>query len=119
MTQGKRTLTVALLGLLISVCTSTKLSHQKSETVKPSTNSTQSGREAIKITVTGTIQYKAFEGSFYGLIGDDGSRWTLTNLPDNFRRNGISVRMTGVYYQYATISTMFGQTLTVSKIERK
>jgi hypothetical protein len=46
--------------------------------------------DAVK--VTGTIVFLSFEGGFYGIKGDDGKNYDPTNLPQEFRSDGLRVR---------------------------
>lgn len=43
------------------------------------------------IVVTGTVIYVQLEGGFYGINGDDGRSYDPTNLPTEFRKNGMRV----------------------------
>lgn len=40
----------------------------------------------------GTIVYLSFEGGFYGIKGDDGKSYDPTNLPVEYRKDGMRVR---------------------------
>jgi hypothetical protein len=47
------------------------------------------------ITADGTIIYQEIEGGFFGIITDGGNKYNPTNLPINFRRDGLRVRFEG------------------------
>lgn len=46
--------------------------------------------DAVK--VTGTVVFLSFEGGFYGIKGDDGRNYDPTNLPQEFRKDGLRIR---------------------------
>jgi hypothetical protein len=48
------------------------------------------GRRHRLITGTGTIRYLRFEGGFYGLISDDGTKYNV-NVPYEYRNDGVRV----------------------------
>ena len=41
---------------------------------------------------TGTVVFLSFEGGFYGIKADDGQSYDPTNLPVEFRKDGLRVR---------------------------
>jgi hypothetical protein len=43
--------------------------------------------------VTGTVVYLSFEGGSYGIKGDDGRNYDPVNLPQDFRVDGLRVRI--------------------------
>lgn len=43
--------------------------------------------------LTGTVVYLSFEGGFYGIKGDDGRNYDPVNLPQEFRVDGVRVRI--------------------------
>jgi hypothetical protein len=51
---------------------------------------TTENEDAVK--VTGTVAFLSFEGGFYGIKGDDGVNYDPTNLPLEFRKDGMHVR---------------------------
>jgi hypothetical protein len=57
-----------------------------------------SGARAAPDTVPGTvreiagvIRFYPLEGGFYAIRGDDGETYNPTNLPEEFRQDGVSV----------------------------
>ena len=42
--------------------------------------------------LSGTVVYLSFEGGFYGIKGDDGKNYDPTNLPEEFRKDGLRVQ---------------------------
>lgn len=45
--------------------------------------------------ITGTIAFNAFEGGFWGVLGDDGRKYRPTSLPEAFRLEGLRVVIEG------------------------
>lgn len=43
--------------------------------------------------LTGTVVFLSFEGGFYGIKGDDGRNYDPTNLPEDFRKDGLKIRI--------------------------
>ncbi|MHA1379697.1 MAG: hypothetical protein ACTSRG_15105 [Candidatus Helarchaeota archaeon] len=43
------------------------------------------------ISGKGTIKHLKIEGGFYGIIGEDGSKYYPSNLPDEFKKEGLRV----------------------------
>jgi hypothetical protein len=44
-------------------------------------------------TVTGTVRHIDLEGGFYGIEADDGTKLDPVNLPEDFRQDGVRVRV--------------------------
>lgn len=70
-----------------------------------------------------TRQFKAeviwipLEGGFYGLLAEDGSKYLPLNLPVEFQKDGLQVKVEGELKQVMTIQ-MWGTPLEIQKIER-
>jgi hypothetical protein len=65
----------------------------------------------------GTVVYLAFEGGFYGIVGDDGRRWDPANLPDEFAIDSLRVSFRAVVTDQPTFH-MWGRTVKLLAIER-
>jgi inhibitor of cysteine peptidase len=44
-------------------------------------------------TITGTIKLLPLEGGFYGIAGDDGVNYDPINLADEFKQDGLRVKV--------------------------
>ena len=44
------------------------------------------------VTGAGTVHYLDFEGGFYGIVADDGSRYDPGRLEEEFQEDGLRVR---------------------------
>jgi hypothetical protein len=42
--------------------------------------------------ITGTVKRINLEGSFYGIITDDGQKYDPVNLPDAFQQDGVRIK---------------------------
>lgn len=49
--------------------------------------------DAAKTPINGKVVYVAVEGGFYGLVSEDGQRYLPTDLPREFRQDGLPVRV--------------------------
>ena len=68
-------------------------------------SATGSGRgEAIKnespgertmITFTGTVAHKRIEGGFFAIEAEDGAKYVPLDLPEDFAKDGLKVKVTG------------------------
>ena len=44
-----------------------------------------------KVSITGTVHYTDVEGGVYSIRADDGTNYDPTNLPAEFRKDGLAV----------------------------
>ena len=47
------------------------------------------------IVITGTVKQVEAEGSFWGIVGDNGKQYEVVNLPDEFKKQGLRVKFVG------------------------
>ena len=66
--------------------------------------------------VTGTIQYKTFEGGFYALDADNGEHYTPVKLDKAYLQHGLRVRVTGTILKDVMTITQYGSVLEVSDV---
>lgn len=45
------------------------------------------------INICGTIKFLSEEGGFYGIIGDDKKNYDPMNLPDEFKKDGVRIKI--------------------------
>jgi hypothetical protein len=69
-------------------------------------------------SVTGTIVFLSFEGGFYGIKGDDGRSYDPTNLPVEFRKEGIRVRFEAKELRDRASFHMWGTIVELVHIEK-
>lgn len=48
--------------------------------------------EERQLAIIGTVKYVGLEGGFFGVIGDDGTRYDPINLPASFAVDGLRVK---------------------------
>ena len=48
--------------------------------------------EERHVEIVGTVKYIGLEGGFFGVIGDDGTRYDPINLPASFAVDGLRVK---------------------------
>jgi len=63
------------------------------------------------------VSWIPLEGGFFGLLAADGSRFMPLNLPEEFQRDGLKIRVEGELKQVMTIH-MWGTPLEIRWIER-
>lgn len=71
-----------------------------------------------EIVETGTVKYINLEGGFYGIIGDSGARYDPTNLPKEFKVDGLKVRFTAKRQTGAVSFHMWGTLIEIISIEK-
>ena len=66
---------------------------------------------------TGTILYIPIEGDFYGLLADDGTKYDPTNLPKEYKQNGLRVKFMVNQKKGMAGIHMWGTIVEIVKIE--
>jgi len=66
--------------------------------------------------ITGTVVYKSIEGGFYAIDADDGRKYDPINLPENFRKDGLKVKLTARLKRDAVSFHMYGSIIEVVSI---
>lgn len=67
---------------------------------------------------TGTIVFLSFEGGFYGIKGDDGRNYDPTNLADEFRKEGLRVRLRAKELKDQASFHMWGRLIEIVEIQK-
>jgi hypothetical protein len=70
------------------------------------------------LTVTGTVRHLDLEGGFYGIEGDDGTKWDPVNLPEDFQKDGVRVRVRVVEVKDRVSTHMWGKLVRILEIKR-
>lgn len=70
------------------------------------------------VAANGTVTWVSLEGGFFGIVGDDGSRYDPLDLPDGFREDGLRVRFKVLVRDDIGSVHMWGQTVEVLEISR-
>ena len=66
--------------------------------------------------IIGTVVYKDFEGGFFAIDGDDGRKYNPLNLPGEFRKHGLKVKVTARLKRNAVSFRMYGSIIEVVNI---
>ena len=77
-----------------------------------------SRNESGDLESSGTVQYVDLEGGFYGIVTDDGHRWDPTNLSDEFKVDGLRVRVRATPATGRMGTHMWGTIVEIEEIER-
>ena len=68
--------------------------------------------------ITGIVLHVPVEGGFYGLLADNGTKYDPTNLPQEYRHNGLRVRFQVVPKKGMVSIHMWGTIVEILKIEK-
>lgn len=66
--------------------------------------------------ITGTVVYKNIEGGFFAIDADDGRKYDPINLPEEFRKDGLKVKLTARLKRDAVSFHMYGAIIEVVNI---
>ncbi len=66
--------------------------------------------------ITGTVVYKSIEGGFYAIDGDNGRKYNPINLPEEFKKDGLKVKLTARLKKDAVSFQMYGSIIEVVNI---
>ncbi len=68
--------------------------------------------------ITGTVRYIDLEGGFYGIETDDGASLDPVNLPQEYRKDGLRVKVRVERLEDQVSFRMWGTLVRVLEIER-
>ena len=68
------------------------------------------------VTGDGVVKYKDFEGGFYAIDDVDGHHYDPTNLPAEFKRDGLAVRYSGRVLHGVGNVHLYGEILELTDI---
>lgn len=66
--------------------------------------------------ITGTVSHKNFEGGFFAIDADDGKRYDPISLPEQFRKDGLKVKVTARLKPNAVSFHMYGSIIEILDI---
>ena len=69
------------------------------------------------LTITGEIIYNDLEGGFFGITTQEGDNYLPIDLPDEFKKEGLLVTITGIIDPDVMTIQMWGQPLRIQSIE--
>jgi inhibitor of cysteine peptidase len=67
--------------------------------------------------VTGTIVFQQLEGGFYGIKGDDGKNYEPINLPREYQKEGLRVRVEAKQLKDFASIRMWGTVIEIVRIQ--
>ena len=68
------------------------------------------------VTFTGTITYQQLEGGFWGIIGKEGEKYNPVNLPADFKKEGLRVRVIALPKKDMVSIRMWGTIIEIKEI---
>lgn len=74
--------------------------------------------EKVSVEIVGKIIFKDFEGGFFAIAGNDGGEYDPLNLPDDFKEDGLSVKVLAVKKPGVMTSHMYGTVIELLKISK-
>lgn len=74
---------------------------------------------AAVIAGNGTVRHVPLEGGFYAIDGDDDRHYNPTNLPVEFRQDGITIRFSGRARDDMMSIRMYGTIIELDHVERR
>jgi hypothetical protein len=92
-----------------------KINETNKDEIIAKTPISQKNNEQMK---TGTILHVPIEGGFYGLIADDGTKYDPTNLPEEYKQNGLRVKFQVNQKKGVASIHMWGTIVEIVKIEK-
>jgi len=111
---------IVLLICLIGVgCKQTgqDLPAKKAISEKMPTTGAQMKVEQAKFSRTGTIQFIAIEGGFYGIITEKGEKLLPMNLDPQYLINGTIISFEGTYIKDLVTIQQWGRPFRISKVQ--
>jgi hypothetical protein len=75
------------------------------------------GGNGIFISKTGTMKHIDLQGSFYGIVSDDGNEYEVTNLVPTFQEDGLRVHFDAKILENANSIHMWGTIVELIDIE--
>ena len=63
------------------------------------------------------VKWISLEGGFYGIVAEDGRDFLPLRLPDDFRKDGLKIRVRGLMKEGGATIYMWGIPLEIIKIE--
>ena len=67
---------------------------------------------------TGTVTFLAFEGGFYGIVGDDGEHYDPLNMAQEFKSDGLRVYFEARILRDTVSFHMWGKIVSILKIHK-
>lgn len=103
--------------VLLSACQQQSTRTTEQPTLAQADTRIASQPKANTVTVIGHITYQHFEGGFFALDGDNGSKYLLSPLTKTYKHAGLRVKVTGVVLTDIMSTTQYGQALRIHSIE--
>ena len=69
------------------------------------------------IETTGTVTYVNLEGGFYGIVGEDGTRYDPVNLDERYKEDGLRIRFRAEKQEDVAGIRMWGEIVQIHEIE--
>jgi len=70
-----------------------------------------------EISFVAEVSWISLEGGFYGLVAEDGGKFLPLNLPEEFRKDGLKIKVRGKIRRDVATIYMWGTPLEILEIE--
>ena len=71
------------------------------------------------LSFDGTVVYQDLEGGFYGIVTARGDELLPTNLPEEYREDGLAVRVTGRFLEGVAMIQVWGRPFEIAEVTRR
>lgn len=69
-----------------------------------------------KMTISGKLVYQQYEGGFLGFIADNGEKYTLRGIDKAYRKNGMTLTLSGAVRNDIMTTRQFGSVFEVKDV---
>lgn len=84
----------------------------------PEAASSTAAQEGNVLHITGRVVHVPIEGGFFGIEGEDGTHYDPVNLSEDFRKDGLRVRVTARPREEVVSIRMWGRIIEIIAIEK-
>ena len=78
----------------------------------------EQGPAAASRQITGVVKHLDLEGSFYGIVTDDGQRLDPVNLPEAFQQDGLRIKARVATLEGRVSVHMWGTLVKIIDVQR-
>lgn len=80
-------------------------------------SSLRAGSAEDEISFVGEVRWISVEGGFFGLVAEDGKKFFPLNLPEEFKKEGLKIKVKGNIKKGIATVQMWGAPFEIHEIE--